>query len=814
MLTSSAAAGRSKAFGAVEVDLKGALVLLPVRHHSPACAGYIADWIRAHRPAAVLVEGPADANPLIPELLDPDTVPPVALYSFLRQSEGASHACWYPFCAHSPEYVALREGGLANAKLGFIDLPTWWHAQLLMERTGEQERTNVYGDHRLSHHAFIQELCQQSNCRDFDDLWDHLFETSARDRSSDQFWREIATYCQIARLQSPSQEFASDGTNIRESYMAARIVEARREFPDGKILVVTGGFHRGGILELLDGEFDEPAPPALPRSSEHGCYLTAYGDKELDRWSGYQSGMPAPAYYRFLWGLSSEPVTPALAAAQLLGELRRHLSQQGLEVSVAEVIAAEGMLLALAQFRGHEIPSREDLRDAVRSTWIKGAMDEAHGHLLTAVDQFLVGSAVGVVSAKAGAPPIVRDFDLQLKELRLPKRQDRAMARQVNLDIHGRKPHRKKSAFLHRLTELGVPYARLEMGPDFVGRKDLDRVREIWQVRWLPAVDGALVERSIYGVTIAEAAERHLLLRFRKLEAAGADSAVEILTRALVMSFPQLAQELTDAVESRLESEGEFAAAADALSGLVQLLSYQALLEAERFPKIEELAGKAYRRSVWLLDSLPGLSHQDSGAQTRVLRSLSRLRHVVLAGTLAGIDAELLFEALAAAADRLGRIPVLEGAVLGVLRQAGKIDDERVRAAVRASVDNTAAGPEMPLGDFLRGLFVMIRHAVVEQTGLLEIVHRCITELGEERFREVLPALRLAFTHFSPRETRRLAQTVESWCIGGAQTVGADSTDAGHRIGRDESDAVEIGRPIDGRAAEAWKKFQLDGPEL
>lgn len=108
----------------------------------------------------------------------------------------------------------------------------------------------------------------------------------------------------------------------------------------------------------------------------------------------------------------------------------------------------------------------------------------------------------------------------------------------------------------------------------------------------------------------------------------------------------------------------------------------------------------------------------------------------------------------------------------------------------------------------------MIRHAVVEQTGLLEIVHRCITELGEERFREVLPALRLAFTHFSPRETRRLAQTVESWCIGGAQTVGADSTDAGHRIGRDESDAVEIGRPIDGRAAEAWKKFQLDGPEL
>ena len=47
----------------------------PVRHHSPAAALHLARLIRERRPRAIVIEGPADADPLIPYLLDPASEP-------------------------------------------------------------------------------------------------------------------------------------------------------------------------------------------------------------------------------------------------------------------------------------------------------------------------------------------------------------------------------------------------------------------------------------------------------------------------------------------------------------------------------------------------------------------------------------------------------------------------------------------------------------------------------------------------------------------------------------------------------------------
>ena len=45
------------------------VIFVGVRHHSPACARLVAATIAAHRPAHVLVEGPADMNARLDELL-------------------------------------------------------------------------------------------------------------------------------------------------------------------------------------------------------------------------------------------------------------------------------------------------------------------------------------------------------------------------------------------------------------------------------------------------------------------------------------------------------------------------------------------------------------------------------------------------------------------------------------------------------------------------------------------------------------------------------------------------------------------------
>ena len=55
------------------------LWVVPVRHHSPACAWALSALIAEVRPTHVLIEGPEDFDRHIGNILDPGTRPPVAI---------------------------------------------------------------------------------------------------------------------------------------------------------------------------------------------------------------------------------------------------------------------------------------------------------------------------------------------------------------------------------------------------------------------------------------------------------------------------------------------------------------------------------------------------------------------------------------------------------------------------------------------------------------------------------------------------------------------------------------------------------------
>ena len=56
------------------------IILLPVRHHSPACAWHIVRMIEKLKPDAVLIEGPENAGSLIPAMIHEETKAPFAVY--------------------------------------------------------------------------------------------------------------------------------------------------------------------------------------------------------------------------------------------------------------------------------------------------------------------------------------------------------------------------------------------------------------------------------------------------------------------------------------------------------------------------------------------------------------------------------------------------------------------------------------------------------------------------------------------------------------------------------------------------------------
>ena len=64
-------------------------LIVGIRHHSPACARLVKSLIESQRPRYVLIEGPADFNDRVDELLLAHQLP-VAIYSYCQYQDGAA----------------------------------------------------------------------------------------------------------------------------------------------------------------------------------------------------------------------------------------------------------------------------------------------------------------------------------------------------------------------------------------------------------------------------------------------------------------------------------------------------------------------------------------------------------------------------------------------------------------------------------------------------------------------------------------------------------------------------------------------------
>ncbi|MER5874162.1 DUF5682 family protein [Streptomyces sp. NPDC002044] len=93
--------------------------LLGVRHHSPALAAVVGELLDASGADVVCVELPAEFQPWLEHLADPETVAPVALAGTGEDGRLA----FYPFADFSPELAAIRWARARGAAVLCCDLP-------------------------------------------------------------------------------------------------------------------------------------------------------------------------------------------------------------------------------------------------------------------------------------------------------------------------------------------------------------------------------------------------------------------------------------------------------------------------------------------------------------------------------------------------------------------------------------------------------------------------------------------------------------------------------------------------------------------
>lgn len=775
----------------IPFSLEDPVLYYPVRHHSPACAWHLEQIIATYEPDCILVEGPENANDLIPVLTDPETKAPVALYYAYRDDagtlgeKGESYRCYYPFLDQSPELVALRAAARRGIPGKFMDLP---YARILLAThdarglRSDAEKQNYASDRYLAANRFQEILCEKAGVRHFEEFWEKYFESAGLELSDVDFVNLMNTYCLLSRQHTPREELEADGCLDREAYMAGRIREAMKTYK--KVLVVAGGFHIWGLLHPEDRK----APMGKLSGDAQSVYPMRYTMPAADALSGYASGMPAPGFYDALWkALHEEGDAWERVILDDLVQTGRKLRRRGATISAFDESCALAQARGLAQLREKSAPGLYELQDAVLSCYVKGEASLSGLEPLEILRELVTGKTVGQLCSGALVPPLARDFDAQCKKHRL--KQEAGTRQEVTLAIFSNEKHRDVSRFLYQTEFLDCGFAKRKKGPDLRARRDRNLIREIWDYRWSASVDAALIEHGVSGATMAEACATEL--RQRMASAGHAREGADLLMRGFLMGIGDVADALAGRMDELLIADGDFASLCAACDALNTLEEWHSQYGETGTYDYSTLLRRCFAR---VLQMLPSQNRVDDRTVHDVQRACMLIYQVTGRENFADQRPALLraFELL------IGQIPIhpaLHGAVLGLLYGSDPAWKASIDACVRGYLQGTR-GMMLQSAAFLQGLFYTARDLLLVDSGFLAQVDGLLCELSDEDFTALLPELRLAFSYFAPMETDRLARSAAA--LHGAK---------GSVLRRKGVSAAAYSR---GEALDSWAAARLD----
>ena len=700
--------------------MAGRLFVVGVRHHSPACARLVSAVLERVNPTVVLIEGPSDFNDRLDQLAL-DHTPPIAIFTHYLADDGPV-SCFAPFCAFSPEWVALRWAFDHEKQVRFADLPAWSKSFVGV--------VNRYRDEDDRYEQAVQALCERTGTSDLDSMWEHLFEG----QPPEQLEKALDVYFQEIR----GDARASDIDEPREASMRAY---ASWGMGLGDVVLVCGGYHAPAMAGVLPGA-DEPKPPEAPFGGQ--SHLVPWTYARMDSFAGYQAGMPSPLWWELDWKLG-DGVSEAMID-RTMDALRKRMQRP----TVADHIALRTAISGLAALRGHIVPKRVDVLDGLLSALVREPLTgpppwsrrgvvtaELHPTIATILRTF-TGDRVGRLSVETERPPLLRDVHAICERVGLlptPTPQTLSLDWRMESD-------RERLRVLHRLRILEIPgFTRLH-GPAWGTEA---RMAEGFRVVWRPDQDPAIIEASRFGPTLEAAVV--FCLSQRMLEADSLAERVDAFGDAAFAGLMKLAGDVADVVAHAIGTTPSLGTLGPAMTKLFGLWHHGEWLEVVGAPLLGPILRSAAERALTLLAGIRGTDLLP--ADLSALRSLADvLQHAAALGFDLG-DAHSVLERRISDADAPA---MLRGAALGTLwfLEADAVQvDVAIEHALRASSEGR-------LGDFLAGLFALARGPALRDERLVGAIDAAIATLSDDVFLVQVPALRLAFSWFPPGERARI----------------------------------------------------------
>jgi hypothetical protein len=737
----------------------GRVHVLGIRHHGPGSARSVLAELERVRPAALLVEGPSDADPMLRMIADPDLEPPVALLAYDPAHPRIS--AFWPFAAFSPEWQALRWAAAAGVPARFCDLPSG--AFLTPDEDPPELGT---GDRRVREDP-IALLAEAAGYDDPERWWDDVIESRLDGQPPFPALTEAMAELRNHTPPGPDQR----REDRREAFMRQALRKVLKEV-DGPVAVVCGAWHAPALTgPLPPASADAAILRGMPRRRTKLAWVP-WTHSRLAFESGYGAGVLSPGWYHHLFTAPDQVVTRWLT--KVAGVLRSH----DLPVSSAHVIEAVRLAEALASLRGRPLAGLAEVTEATQAVLCEGdanAVDYVQRELV-------VGERLGAVPEDAPTVPLEADLRAQARTLRL--RIDPA-EKPITLDLR-KDFDRTKSIFLHRLTGLGIDWG-VEREDDVRGTGTF---RETWSLRWRPELAVAIIDAALWGTTVGAAATAKAIDAART--AADLRSVTAAVEQVLLADLPDALPTVLDALEAKASLDLDVVRLMAAVPAVVRSVRYGDVRGTDTAALSRVVDALMLRICTGLPAAVTSLS-DDAAAELRTEVDAVHQALALHARTPGGpLTRERWMTTLRALAERRDVHGLLAGRLVRMLVDATVLprDEAARRFAAHLSVGVTPAEKAAWAEGFLAGSGLLLVH----DRDLLVVLDSWVTGLDDGEFLDALPVLRRAFGDFSPAERSNIADQLKHLAAGTVRSIAEEPVDPARAAGVLRTVAGILGR--------------------
>lgn len=703
-----------------------------IRHHGPGSARSLLQALKQFAPDVVLIEGPPDAESLIPGVVHAGIQTPVAMLVY--NPKNLSQASFLPFAEFSPEWQAMRYGLERRIPLRFMDLPMGMSFVLKEEAAIELFADETRRLQQIQDDPF-RRMAALAGYSDPERWWDALVERQAPADHSDTDFSVFSLILDLMRaLREDKTQAESQETLLREAHMRQTIRQAQK---DGfqRIAIVCGAWHGPALADvaLIKASTDAALLKGLKKVKTESTWIPWSYDR-LATQSGYGAGIVAPGWYDILWenSLANRPAPAAVwltKAAQLL-------RTRDLPVSSAHVMEATRLANTLATLRQTELPGLEELREAAVTILCDGSEK-----MLELIDrELVVGDRLGAIPDAMIATPLKADFEQQLRSCRLEKS---THEKTLELDLR-EAAHLRKSQFLHRLTLLELPWGKT--APP--GSNKQGRFHENWQLKWLPDYEIRLIEAGVWGSTVAEASNNRARRQVRDSEQLA--ELVRLLDTALKADLPAVVPDLLLKLRNLSALAQDVLLLADAILPLAEVLRYGNARQTNP-GAIEQLLDQMVPRvCLQLPAACTGINEDLAIDILKKIMSVNRAFGILQVPDYEALWTETLLEIYASEQSAA----LLSGFCcrLSFDKKLLPVAESGNAMYYQLSKAQAPAVAAQWLDGFLYGSGLLLLH----YPDLWQILNNWVRQLPDDFFREILPVLRRTFSRFTPPERSKM----------------------------------------------------------